>query len=249
MKLAWSKDSGRYIGRLPAGKPTALFIIERKAGGYALSGAFVPDGLDGKEYHRLEHAKDAAQRWLDGWVETFTQGWQASRPRIVCLCGSTRFSDAFQAANLSETLAGNIILTIGCDMKSDAALGLPQDTKAKLDELHLRKIDLADEVLILNVEGYIGESTRRELNYARERGKAVRFLEPFLPDKREPRQWTVTSPVPEGLLLKCEATGETALVLDATPEERRQPVPRAWVGDPERVKFYDDYLREKEGRN
>jgi len=100
------------------------------------------------------------------------------RPRIVCLCGSTRFSEAFQAANLSETLEGNIVLSIGCDMRSDAALGLPADTKAKLDDLHLRKIDLADEVLILNVGGYMGESTKREFAYARERGKTVRFLEP-----------------------------------------------------------------------
>lgn len=51
------------------------------------------------------------------------------------------------------------------------------DTKARLDELHLRKIDLADEVLILNVGGYIGESTRRELAYAQSLGKSVRFLE------------------------------------------------------------------------
>lgn len=100
----------------------------------------------------------------------------AARPRIVCLCGSTRFGEAFQAANLRETIAGNIVLSIGCDMKSDADIGLPADTKAKLDELHLRKIDLADEVLVLNVGGYIGQSTARELAYARECGKVVRFL-------------------------------------------------------------------------
>lgn len=76
MKLVWSKASGRYIGRLPAGKPTALFLIEPKAGGYALSGAFIPDGQDGKEYHRLEQAKDAAQRQMDQWIETFTKGWK-----------------------------------------------------------------------------------------------------------------------------------------------------------------------------
>ena len=52
------------------------------------------------------------------------------------------------------------------------------EQKVKLDELHLRKIDLADEVLILNVGGYIGESTGRELAYARQHGKTIRFLEP-----------------------------------------------------------------------
>ena len=118
------------------------------------------------------------------------------KPKIVCLCGSTRFSDAFHKHNLLETLVGNIVLSIGCDIRSDGDLDLFKlsiiwniDTKAdeeeavieeikdRLDELHLRKIDLADEVLILNVGGYIGESTQRELDYAREHGKIIRYLE------------------------------------------------------------------------
>jgi hypothetical protein len=106
------------------------------------------------------------------------------KPPIVCLCGSTRFSKAFQQANLEETLAGRIVLTIGCDMRSDAELFAdksPEELeviKSKLDELHLRKIDLANEVLILNVDGYIGASTRRELAHAITMHKPVRFLEP-----------------------------------------------------------------------
>ena len=104
------------------------------------------------------------------------------RPTIVCLCGSTRFSEAFQQANLKETLAGKIVLTIGCDTKSDGELFGSEEEKASikamLDELHLRKIDLADEVLFLNVGGYIGESTRREYDYALGHGKIIRFLEP-----------------------------------------------------------------------
>jgi len=104
-------------------------------------------------------------------------------PTIVCLCGSTRFGDAFREANLRETLDGKIVLSIGCNMRSDTEIfgHLPDDKltaiKARLDELHLRKIDLADEVLILNVDGYIGESTRRELEYAKTHGKIIRFLE------------------------------------------------------------------------
>lgn len=98
-------------------------------------------------------------------------------PHVVCLCGSTRFSEAFHEANLRETLAGRIVLTIGCDFKSDDSLGLTDEDKAMLDELHLRKIDLADEVLILNVGQYIGQSTASELAYARQRGKTIRFLE------------------------------------------------------------------------
>jgi hypothetical protein len=99
------------------------------------------------------------------------------RPRIVCLCGSTRFSEAFRKANFEETLAGRIVLSVGCDTKSDAALGFVPEVKARLDELHLRKIDLADEVLVLNVGGYLGESTRREVEYARALGKPLRYLE------------------------------------------------------------------------
>lgn len=98
-------------------------------------------------------------------------------PTIVCLCGSTRFGDAFREANLQETLAGKIVLSIGCDFKSDQALGLTEKDKERLDELHLRKIDLADEVLVLNVNGYIGISTRHEIEYAEQQGKQIRYLE------------------------------------------------------------------------
>jgi hypothetical protein len=90
-------------------------------------------------------------------------------PEIVCLCGSTRFNEAFRQAQLDETLKGHIVLTIGCNMKSDNDLfgniaePTKQSIKGMLDELHKKKIDLADRVYILNVGGYIGESTRREL--------------------------------------------------------------------------------------
>lgn len=111
------------------------------------------------------------------------EGKMATRPTIVCLCGSTRFSEAFQEANLRETLKGRIVLSIGCNMRSDTEIfgHLSErdqaDIKAGLDELHLRKIDLADECLFLNVNGSIGESTRRELEYAQANGKDIRFLE------------------------------------------------------------------------
>jgi hypothetical protein len=105
---------------------------------------------------------------------------EVARPAIVCLCGSTRFWRVFQAASLSETMDGKIVLSIGAASGTDDGT-LPRDeydrVKAMLDELHLRKIDLADEILVLNVGGYIGESTMRELAYARQHGKRVRFLE------------------------------------------------------------------------
>lgn len=121
----------------------------------------------------------AVANWINSGIEASTN--EHRRPRIVCLCGSTRFADAFRKANLERTLAGEIVLSIGCDTKSDAdlqALGeLTPEAKQKLDELHKRKIDLSDEILVLNVGGYIGESTRSEIAYALEHSKPIRWLE------------------------------------------------------------------------
>jgi len=104
---------------------------------------------------------------------------ETPKPTVVCLCGSTRFVKAFVEANLRETLAGRIVLSIGCNTKSDHDLevaGVHLD-KDMLDVLHLFKIDLADEILVLNGDGYIGASTRREITYARRKNKRVRYLE------------------------------------------------------------------------
>ena len=118
-------------------------------------------------------------------IQTFTVGGPASvRPTVVCLCGSTAFPEAFRAANFRETLAGRIVLSIGVNMRTDGdlfvELGLyaPVRIKKDLDELHKRKIDLADEVLVLNVGGYVGSSTRSEIEYAQAHGKPIRWLEP-----------------------------------------------------------------------
>jgi hypothetical protein len=108
---------------------------------------------------------------------------RVDRPKIMCLCGSTRFKDAFDEANYQETMAGTIILTVGFFMhatgnKHGEDIGATPEQKIALDELHKRKIDLADEVYILNVGGYVGESTRSEWEYAVAHGKPVRWLEP-----------------------------------------------------------------------
>lgn len=108
---------------------------------------------------------------------------EVKRPKIVCLCGSTKFKDLFVKAQLQETLKGKIVLTIGCDLRSDEEIFKDMTsseirlTKAKLDVLHFAKIDLADEVLILNAGGYIGESTEREIEYAHMRDKEVKYYE------------------------------------------------------------------------
>jgi hypothetical protein len=106
------------------------------------------------------------------------------RPTIVCLCGSTRFYDVFSELNLEETLAGKIVLSIASDRQTEQSVFDAmnetelEQAKQKLEKLHFQKIDLADEILVVNVGGYVGESTTREINYARETKKHVRWLEP-----------------------------------------------------------------------
>jgi hypothetical protein len=101
------------------------------------------------------------------------------RPRIVCLCGSTRFANEFMQAQFAETVAGKIVLTVGCfPRKPDGSWDRMQVTdkqKIHLDALHFRKIELADEVFVIDVGGYIGESTRNEINHALKLGKPIRY--------------------------------------------------------------------------
>ncbi len=102
-------------------------------------------------------------------------------PEIVCLCGSTRFYDEFQRANYELTMAGNIVLTVGFYPHAPQAhgegVGATSDEKVALDDLHKRKIDLAHRVLVLDVGGYVGDSTRSEIDYAVRIGVPVDYLE------------------------------------------------------------------------
>ena len=99
-------------------------------------------------------------------------------PKIVCLCGSTRFMDAFHETGWQLTLAGYIVLSVGVCKHAEHHGGeaLGQDVADKLDELHKRKIDLADWVLVLNVDGYVGDSTQAEIEYAAVKGKQISYL-------------------------------------------------------------------------
>lgn len=99
---------------------------------------------------------------------------QSALPKIICLCGSTKFREEYRRENCRLTFEGCIVLSCGC-FKGDPEWGTaPKDM---LDELHKRKIDLADEVFVVNVGGYIGDSTRGEIAYAESLGKPVRYLE------------------------------------------------------------------------
>lgn len=118
-------------------------------------------------------------------------------PEVVCICGSTRFIDEWNHWRQRLTYEGKIVLAIEIVTSQDLATD-PQhvdpDKKAMLDELHKRKIDLADRVLVLNVGGYIGESTRSEIEYTTRLGKPIDYLEPYsVPFLREGDHFNVTT--------------------------------------------------------
>jgi len=101
-------------------------------------------------------------------------------PKVVCLCGSTRFKEEFLQAQYDETMKGNIVLTVGFWHHAEAGVTRPSlnnEQKALLDELHKRKIDLSDEIFVLNVDGYVGDSTHSEIQYAEDAGKGIRYLQ------------------------------------------------------------------------
>ena len=96
--------------------------------------------------------------------------------QVVTLCGSTRFKDAFLEAQKRLTLEGKIVISVGLFGHAGDDEVWTAGTKEMLDDMHKRKIDMADEIYVINVGGYIGASTRSEIAYARETGKPVRYL-------------------------------------------------------------------------
>lgn len=121
---------------------------------------------------------------MDSKTQTVSDKTQLNRekmnkPKIICYCGSLRVAlEAFKKAEYQSVLDGNIAL-LPCCMFVDTQreYGAESDYKIKADELHKRKIDICDEVFVLNVGGYIGESTRSEIEYAKSIGKPIKYLE------------------------------------------------------------------------
>ena len=104
--------------------------------------------------------------------------------RVITLCGSTRFKDEFMEAQKRLTLEGNIVISVGLfghsgdnEVWENMDEGTLTRTKEMLDDMHKRKIDMADEIYVINVGGYIGTSTKSEIEYAKATGKTVRYLE------------------------------------------------------------------------
>ena len=105
--------------------------------------------------------------------------------KVITLCGSTRFKNQFMEVQKQLTLEGNIVISVGLfghsgdnEVWENMDEGTLTATKAMLDDMHKAKIDMADEIFVINVGGYIGDSTRSEIEYAQAHGKVVRYLEP-----------------------------------------------------------------------
>ncbi len=97
--------------------------------------------------------------------------------KVITLCGSTKFKDEFLAEQKRLSLEGNIVISVGLFGHSGDNEVWKEGTKEMLDDMHKRKIDMADEIFVINKNGYIGTSTRSEIEYAISTGKPVGYME------------------------------------------------------------------------
>lgn len=97
--------------------------------------------------------------------------------KVITLCGSTRFKDEFIREQKRLTLEGNIVISVGLFGHSGDTEVWNENIKEMLDDMHKRKIDMADEIFVINKDGYIGSSTKSEIAYAAATGKKVNYME------------------------------------------------------------------------
>ena len=119
-----------------------------------------------------------ANKDFDRWLS------MVGKYKVITLCGSTRFKDEFMESQKRLTLEGNIVISVGlfghagdAEVWENMDEGTLTKTKEMLDDMHKRKIDMADEIYVINVGGYIGSSTKSEIEYAKATGKGIRYLE------------------------------------------------------------------------
>jgi hypothetical protein len=99
--------------------------------------------------------------------------------KVITLCGSTKFKDEFIEVQKRLSLEGNIVISVGLFGHSGDVEVWADGVKEMLDDMHKRKIDMADGIYVINVGGYIGNSTRSEIEYAKSHGKTIEYLEPL----------------------------------------------------------------------
>ena len=116
------------------------------------------------------------------FYKTKSQIWRTNmvgKYKVITLCGSTKFKQEFIETQKQLSLAGNIVISVGLFGHSGDGEMLNEDTRKMLDDMHKRKIDMADEIFVINKNGYIGSSTKSEIEYAKANGKAINYLEPI----------------------------------------------------------------------
>ena len=97
--------------------------------------------------------------------------------KVITLCGSTKFKDDFLKEQKRLTLEGNIVISVGLFGHSGDNEAMDTKTKEMLDDMHKRKIDMADEIFVINKNNYIGSSTKSEIEYALKNNKVVKYME------------------------------------------------------------------------
>ena len=97
--------------------------------------------------------------------------------KVITLCGSTKFKDDFMREQKRLSLEGNIVISVGMFGHSGDEEVWTEGVKEMLDDMHKRKIDMADEIFVINKGGYIGASTKSEIEYAIAHGKKVNYME------------------------------------------------------------------------
>ena len=139
-----------------------------------------------KDTEETVEAMKIAMRSMKKYNTAFATGESVKKSKypVITLCGSTRFKKEFIEAQKRLTLEGNIVLSVGLfghsgdeEVWEDMDEGTITKTKIMLDDMHKRKIDMSDEIYVINVGGYIGDSTKSEIEYAKKNGKRVRYLE------------------------------------------------------------------------
>ncbi|HHT96339.1 MAG TPA: hypothetical protein GXZ90_00365 [Clostridiales bacterium] len=95
--------------------------------------------------------------------------------KVITLCGSTKFKREFEEINTLLTIGGHVVISVGVFSHSDN-LQLTKEQKEKLDKIHRQKINMSDEIFVINVGGYIGNSTKNEIDYAIKSGKKVNLV-------------------------------------------------------------------------
>ena len=99
--------------------------------------------------------------------------------KVITLCGSTKFKEDFLREQKRLSLSGNIVISVGLFGHSGDGEAFTPQTKEMLDDMHKRKIDMADEIFVINKNGYIGSSTKSEIEYAIKTNKKVNYMEPL----------------------------------------------------------------------